>query len=111
MIGFEPTAPRSQSECSTKLSYIPLTMDLSVYYVGATPSILTVSHRSKTGVLPEYPKGDDSQLQGFGISEPLGTFGWNVSSPLCNNYTTSCVPCQMVPSAASCICGLPTSPE
>jgi len=79
--------------------------------VGATPSILTVSHRSKTGVLPEYPKGDDSQLQGFGISEPLGTSGWNVSSPLCNNYTTSCVPCQMVPSAASCICGLPTSPE
>ncbi len=24
MIGFEPTATRSQSECSTKLSYIPL---------------------------------------------------------------------------------------
>ena len=27
MIGFEPTATRSQSECSTKLSYIPV-MDL-----------------------------------------------------------------------------------
>ena len=24
VIGFEPTAPRSQSECSTKLSYTPL---------------------------------------------------------------------------------------
>ena len=42
MTGFEPATPASQKQCSTKLSYIPLTMHLSVCYVGATPNILTV---------------------------------------------------------------------
>ena len=52
--------PAPKAGAMTKLGDIRLTMDLSVYYVGATPSILTVSHRSKTQVLREYPKGADS---------------------------------------------------
>ena len=42
VIGFEPTASASQRRRSTKLSYTPFTMHLSVCYVGATPNILTV---------------------------------------------------------------------
>ena len=67
--------------------------------------------RSRTGVLPEHPKGADSQLQGFGISEPLGTFGWNVSSPLCTNYNTICGALQMVPSVPIHICVLNASQQ
>ena len=99
--GFEPSATRSQSECSTKLSYTPLTMHLSVCYVGATPNILTVY--TGVGREPrEHPKGVNSQLPGFGISEPLGTFGWNVSSPRCTNYSRSLV-FQQVLNLLSCI--------
>ena len=70
MTGFEPATPASQKQCSTKLSYIPLTMHLSVCYVGATPNILTVcnehregSHFSLTwvGVPILFPLGDVSQ--------------------------------------------------
>ena len=31
MIGFEPTTPRSQSECSTKLSYVPMCVPDELY--------------------------------------------------------------------------------
>ncbi len=52
VIGFEPTASASQRRRSTKLSYTPVTMHLSVCYVGATPNILTVY----TGVGREPPR-------------------------------------------------------
>ena len=64
--GFEPTAARSQSGCSTKLSYTPLTMHLSVCYVGATPNILTVytgvrrrsSANIQRGLIPNLQDSD-----------------------------------------------------
>ena len=45
-------------------------------------------HRSRMGVLPKHPEGASSKFPGFSISEPLGTSGRNVSSPLCSNYNT-----------------------
>ena len=57
-IGFEPTATRSQSECSTKLSYAPLTMHLSECLLwGITPNILTVYTGVRHNFRCEYPKG------------------------------------------------------
>ena len=71
MTGFEPATPASQKQCSTKLSYIPLTMHLSECLLwGITPNILTVcnehregSHFSLTwvGVPILFPLGDVSQ--------------------------------------------------
>ena len=43
MIGFEPTASRSQSECSTKLSYIPMVDERNLLYLhwaGYTGSVI-----------------------------------------------------------------------
>ena len=45
-------------------------------------------YRSRMGVLPKHPEGASSKFPGFSISEPLGTSGRNVSSPLCSNYNT-----------------------
>ena len=44
-------------------------MDLSVCYVGVTPSILTVSNGVGRSTTANIQRGADSKLCGFGISE------------------------------------------
>ena len=94
--GFEPSATRSQSECSTKLSLTP-----------RKECVSDILQNNTDG----HPRGVPIPLSHMGwISDSFFSrrreHDWMYSSPLCTNYNPTCVLCQMVPSAPIHICEL-----
>ena len=55
--GFEPTAPRSQSECATKLRHTPLLLMVSVRGRGAIPGHHRGARRAPASLVPSRPAG------------------------------------------------------